>query len=268
MTMTTHFNVPGKKRKELAHAIADFIGSTATYAGAPSFAYEIEYFTLDKDGNLEYDTQVERALILDLQETLTSQGFEFDFTDDDRQVETEGEEQETGVEGLTVSVPLDKVNAGNLTNLLEAKGTLIKKALGIDDLSIEISEDKVSFPWFHRELTADEVKAYTHFIATLCQMSSNQKRIAATEKAVENEKYAFRCFLLRLGFIGEEFKVERKILLQNLSGSSAFRSGSKPIKATTEPLPENFNPFPAEEMIADAILIHEVNQSIDEEVAE
>ena len=49
--------------------------------------------------------------------------------------------------------------------------------------------------------------------------------VTAKEKAVDNEKYAFRCFLLRLGFIGAEFKTERKILLRNLTGSSAFRSG-------------------------------------------
>ena len=58
-------------------------------------------------------------------------------------------------------------------------------------------------------------------------MSRNQKRITATEKAVDNEKYTFRCFLLRLGFIGAEYKTERKILLRNLSGSSAFKSGQK-----------------------------------------
>ena len=56
-------------------------------------------------------------------------------------------------------------------------------------------------------------------------MSIAQKRISATEKFAENEKYAFRCFLLRLGFIGSEYKEERKILLENLSGSSAFKSG-------------------------------------------
>ena len=43
------------------------------------------------------------------------------------------------------------------------------------------------------------------------------------DKEVENEKYAFRCFLLRLGFIGDDSKVARRILLQNLSGNSAFR---------------------------------------------
>jgi hypothetical protein len=76
-------------------------------------------------------------------------------------------------------------------------------------------------------LDADEVKAYSHLIAALCEMSKNQKRISATEKAVDNEKYAFRCFLLRLGFIGNEYKTERKILLRNLSGSSAFKGGAK-----------------------------------------
>ena len=58
----------------------------------------------------------------------------------------------------------------------------------------------------------DEVKAYTHFIAALGKMSRDLKRISATEKEVDNEKYAFRCFLLRLGFIGNEYKAELEAL--------------------------------------------------------
>ncbi len=129
--------------------------------------------------------------------------------------------------GLTVRIPLEKVAVGNLTRLLEVKGSLIKKALGINALPISIEEDTISFPWFEGLPGTDEVKAYTHLIAALCEMSRNQKRITATEKAVDNEKYTFRCFLLRLGFIGAEYKTERKILLRNLSGSSAFKSGQK-----------------------------------------
>ena len=72
---------------------------------------------------------------------------------------------------------------------------------------------------------AEKVKAYMHFITALCNMAKNQKRITATAKKVDNEKYAFRCFLLMLGFIGEEYKTARKILLSKLSGSSAFKSG-------------------------------------------
>jgi CRISPR/Cas system-associated protein endoribonuclease Cas2 len=56
--------------------------------------------------------------------------------------------------------------------------------------------------------------------------------VTATEKPTDNEKYAFRCFLLRLGFIGSEYKTYRKILLKNLTGNSAFKSGTK--KATEE----------------------------------
>ena len=82
-------------------------------------------------------------------------------------------------------------------------------------------------PWFPELPDADAVKAYTHFISALCEMSKNAKRVTVTEKTVENEKYAFRCFLLRLGFIGAEYKTERKILLKNLTGSSAFKSGAK-----------------------------------------
>lgn len=68
-------------------------------------------------------------------------------------------------------------------------------------------------------------KAYTAFISALCKLSANAKRVSMTEKPVDNEKYAFRCFLLRLGFIGREHKTTRKILLRNLEGSSAFKNG-------------------------------------------
>ena len=129
-----------------------------------------------------------------------------------------------------VSIPLDKVAVGNLTNLLDAKASLIKKALGITDLGFIIENDKITFPWFKKIPEPDEATAYTQFIAALCQMSINQKRINSKEKEITNEKYTFRCFLLRLGFIGDEYKKSRQILLKNLSGSSAFKtSGIKEV---------------------------------------
>ena len=72
---------------------------------------------------------------------------------------------------------------------------------------------------------ADSSAAYTHFISALCEMSRNAKRVTATEKPVENEKYAFRCFLLRWDSSAANIKSERKILLKNLTGSSAFKNG-------------------------------------------
>lgn len=88
-----------------------------------------------------------------------------------------------------------------------------------------VEENVISFPWFEKMPAADECKAYTAFIASLCQMSIKQKRINSTEKPIANDKYAFRCFLLRLGFVGDAHKATRKVLLKNLTGSSAFKNG-------------------------------------------
>lgn len=64
-------------------------------------------------------------------------------------------------------------------------------------------------------------------VRELCKVANNSKWINSKKKEVDNEKYAFRCFLLRLGFIGDEFKADRKILLKNLDGSSAFKIGKE-----------------------------------------
>lgn len=234
--MRFEFNVTGSDRKALVTAMGEILNVKPKYMGMPSMNYEVDYFTVTKDGTVEFDDRADSKEIEQLLESLADKGFVAAPTEMaqawlDARAEKLAEEEikmpQGEDTGLTVAIPLDKVNVGNLTRLLEVKGGLIKKALGIEVTPIEIGEDRVSFPWFEDGLDADEVKAYSHFIAALCDMSRNQKRINATEKAVENEKYAFRCFLLRLGFIGNEYKIERKILLKNLTGSSAFKGGAK-----------------------------------------
>lgn len=224
-------------RKPFVQALEEITGAKAIYKKTPTYAYEVSYFTVTREGNLTFNDMADPDEIQQVLTALTERGFTYESTEyDEPQPEVSCEEpledcppaydapdKETG---LTVTLPLDKVAAGNLTNLLEAKGTLIKTALNIEETPILITEETISFPWFHKLPQPDEVKAYTHFIAALCQMSKNQKRISATEKPVENEKYVFRCFLLRLGFIGNEYKEERKILLRRLSGNSAFKGGA------------------------------------------
>lgn len=232
--MRIDFNVAGAGRKALVTAMGEILGARPKYLGMPTAAYEVAYFRIDKNGVVEFDDRADSVEIENLLESLSEKGFtaaemphtadgdEARKVSDDEPNEPQGESM-----GLTVAVSLDEVRMGNLTSLLEAKGSLIKKALGINELPIEVDEEKVSFPWFSELPDADTVQAYTHFISALCKMSREQKRITAKEKTVDNEKYAFRCFLLRLGFIGAEYKGERKILLKNLSGSSAFKSGAK-----------------------------------------
>ena len=223
MKKTIDFNIQKNERKKLVEAIADFVQTDAVYSGAPGFAYRIGSMTVDKDGILTIPNAEDAGFdVSGLLGALTYAGFVAAIITDDEEDEPEDEPEEPV--GLTVDIPLENVNTGLLTKLLDAKGGLIKKALGVDDLRIEIKEDRVAFPWFS-EIDPDKAKACADFIAKLCEFSKNAKRVTATEKEVDNEKYAFRCFLLRLGFIGAEYKAERKILLSNLSGSSAFRNG-------------------------------------------
>ena len=237
--MQVNYNVTGARRKELVKVISDTTGAKAEYKFMPTCNYEIDYFTVTKDGTLEFDDRADSEEVERVLEAVAAAGF--DCEPQDGKEETAGEVSEPAAEnategentGLTVEIPLDKVSVGNLANLLDSKGTLIKKALGIEDIRIEVKEDRVSFPWFEELPDADSVKAYTHFIAALCKLSKEQSRVNATERDVANEKYAFRCFLLRLGFIGAEYKTERKILLKNLFGNSSWKNGA-PAKEESE----------------------------------
>lgn len=229
--MRVEFNRIGAERKSLVTAISEILGTKAKYMGMPTAAYDFGGLIVDKTGTLEFEENIFPKDIETLLQKLADRGFTAENSDDLEQVEEVSEEPEETPQsesaGLTIAVPLEKVKVGNLTNLLEAKGELIKKALGADDIRIEVGEEKVSFPWFSELPDADTCTAYQNFIAALCKMSKEQKRINSTEKEVTNEKYAFRCFLLRLGFIGAEYKVDRKILLKNLEGSAAFKNGAK-----------------------------------------
>lgn len=221
--MTIKINAQGAERKRLVQVIAQWLGCDAKYLGVPSCAYRVDYFTIEKDGSLTFDDSADSEVIERLLQHIYDEGFDID------QSHTE-DEPEDEIHGICISMPRSIFTDSNLENLkaiVAAKGSLIKKALGVDELPIEVTDTKVSFPWFIGEPTPEEVKAYDTFICKLCEMARNQKRVSTKEKEVDNEKYAFRCFLLRLGFIGNEYKAERKILLRNLTGSSAFRSGQR-----------------------------------------
>ena len=226
--MTITINATGAERKRLVNTISEWLGEEPHYCGAPSFAYEIARFTVEKNGNLTFSDLVDSEVVERLLEHLYDEGFDIDqsHTEDEPEAETETAE----IDGIVIQLPatdFTEASLANLEALVNAKGNLIKKALKADSLPINRKGDLIEFPWFCPNTEAQELQAYTHFLTSLCEMAKTQKRITAKEKEVDNEKYAFRCFLLRLGFIGNEFKNERKILLRNLEGSSAFKSGSK-----------------------------------------
>jgi hypothetical protein len=137
------------------------------------------------------------------------------------------------VDRLTIEVPLDGFTPeklDNLAKLVNAKASLLKAALGTDDLPIKQTADTLRFPWFKGEgaIDADHAEAYATLVSLLCKTAIEKKRVTAKEKGVDGSpKYAMRCFLLSLGFIGEEYKKARKILLSRLEGNSSWKNGRK-----------------------------------------
>lgn len=153
------------------------------------------------------------------------------------------------------------VSLRNLVNLIYSRGRLISKATGghfhvetdlvetlrddsctytvanfIEALKsyeaqcgtamegLVITEDKVSFTGFPTASDYDHLTAFGHLAILMNQQAISQKRIQAKDVNDENEKYALRTWLLRLGMNGPDFKETRKILMENLSGHAAFRT--------------------------------------------
>lgn len=153
------------------------------------------------------------------------------------------------------------VSLRNLVNLIYSRGRLISKATGgyfhvetdlvetlrddsctytvanfIEALKsyeaqcgtamegLVITEEKVSFTGFPTASDYDHLTAFGHLAILMNQQAISQKRIQAKYVNDENEKYALRTWLLRLGMNGPDFKETRKILMENLSGHAAFRT--------------------------------------------
>lgn len=211
--MTINYNVTGDDRKKLVQAIAEILECNPKYLGVPSCAYQVDSFTVSKTGELTFDDREDSDEVEQLIEALCDKGFEAELED------TNG--------GLCIELPIKDTTdtaVENLHKMVDSKATLIKKALGADRLDIELTSDTIRFPWFDQVPEPEVVSAAAHLIGKMLGVAKTQKRVTAKEKETDNDKYAFRCFLLRLGFIGDEYKETRKVLLRNLSGSSAFKN--------------------------------------------
>ncbi len=246
--MEIRYNVTGDRRKALVKVISDTTGARAVYKFMPTCNYEIDYFTVTKDGTLLFDDRADSEEVEKVLDAIAAAGFDCETTAEDAEQDATAEETENAaqeaeqaatepesadraeMDGLVISLPLDGFNPDSLDRLqklVDSKAALIRKALGADRLTIQASDGTVRFPWWYELPTPEETGAYTAFIAALCRMAKEAKRVTATEKDVESEKYAFRGFLLRLGFIGADSKEHRKLLLKNLSGSAAFPNREK-----------------------------------------
>lgn len=233
--MKINYNLAGEKRRELVKAISNILQVEPVYKKMPTCAYEIGDITVDKEGTLicEDGAKAER-----IAHNLIADGFIAAGETETMEPEIPaGETKEAAdvdidiPDSLTIEMPLEGFTdtaLGNLDRLIASKATLIKKAVGADALPVERTETTLRFLWFRFGTEPEEVNAYSHFIGALCATAKEQHRVTAKEKPVDNEKFAFRVFLIRLGFVGDDYKAARRILLQNLSGNSAFKNGAPP----------------------------------------
>ena len=153
--MEVKYNLTGARRKELAQTVSEIADWPVTYKGAPTFAYEIGDFTIDKDGTLIFDDVTDSELVGKLIEGLEQRGFRFEEPSDSLVIEMP-------LEGFTDTA------LENLDRLIASKAALIKKAIGADALPVERTETTLRFPWFKINPNPDEVSAYTHLISALC----------------------------------------------------------------------------------------------------
>ena len=225
--MEVKYNLTGPARKALVKTIENITGEKAIYKKVPSCAYAVEDYTITKEGSLQWDERTDVSAAKLLVKRLADAG----FAAEDFQIESiEPDKSEPVEEGLCIQIPKSSISdfeLGLMEKMIAGKASLIKKATGASNLDVEIKDDVVCFPWFDALPDPEMIRAVSVFITRLAALSREIKRVTASEREVENERYAFRCFLLRLGFIGDEYKSERKTLLKNLNGSSAFRDGQK-----------------------------------------
>lgn len=181
----------------------------------------------------------------------------------EEQSEAEDQPEEVPLD-LELAFPVSQHNGvtlRNLVNLLYSRGKLIGKATGghfhveeglveklkddsctfaimnfinaVSDYEAEhgaaleglkITTEKVIFTGFPTAPDHEHLTAFAQLAVLMNQQAISQKRIQAKDVNDENEKYAPRTWLLRLGMNGPDFKETRKILMENLSGHAAFRT--------------------------------------------
>lgn len=235
------------ERKTLIQALGEYLNAKPEYLGAPTFCYQVGEYKVMKDGSIEVSD--EKADIKMLR-TLHTKGMIDASWDEEREV-------------MEIKLPYDGhtgVSLMNLTFMLASKCRLVNKsircinAFSVNDRFIELLQEKVpisveAFLQVEEEVDANGVntgiifdvdnicftgfpvttepelvKAYMDLVELMNKMSKEVKRVQPTSISSDNEKYAFRVWLLRLGMKGEAYKTTRKVLLENLSGNSAFRT--------------------------------------------
>ena len=251
-------------RKEAAARLAEITSVESRYTKVPRCAYEVGPYTIEKDGSITVAEDADLAPLQALADEGLVEPFEGPAT------EPAAEEAETEPINLTVEVPMKHHNGAtlrNLINLIYTRAGLLNKALGtgfrVDEELIEALKDDactlttesllqairdfeaehgkaidgltftpegITFSSLPETTDAEKLRTFTILAGMMNKQALDQKRIQAKAVNDENEKYALRIWLTRLGMNGSEFKEARKVLMANLTGHCAFRTPAEEAK--------------------------------------
>lgn len=264
--MFISFNVSGAERKRLAQALGEYLHAEVEYLGAPGFAYRIgEGFVIDKSGTLSCPETMAQEELSAMLEALEERGIlpadtkansetndasdAINATPAEEEVATEEEQSDEplisatneaasdieDVEGSRYAVCLPREPFADdvierLKQIVANKAMLFKHALGTEELPITLTDKEIAFPWFGLIGADGEKEAYAQFIAALCRMAREQMRVLDKPYDGDNDRFAMRIFMVRLGMKGAQYAVARRLLLKNLSGNSGWRYGAPPKK--------------------------------------
>lgn len=228
-------------RKEIVKIMSEHFRVKAKYMGAPSFAYQITAaegvtYIIDREGKIKNSEGIEFELEnilkgIQAEETTTQ---EFCFSMD-------------GHTGVTLR---------NLVNMINSKQSIIKKVFNFNSDIVttefveEINKQKlvtiedfetavysigtekapgIGFDFQKKNIYFDFIKTYEdadaaiQFVKALNESAKKLKQSSPKPTETDNEKFTFRTFLVRIGFVGNDYKRTRQVLLKNLEGNGAFR---------------------------------------------
>ena len=229
-------------RREIIKKMEEYTGLKAKYMGVPSFSYQIGTLTIDRAGKIT-----------------TSTGIEVDF---ERLLNGHTEEEINEVFEhikLEVILPMDGhtgVTLRNIFNMIYSKQTLIMKAFEMDEAIVgadfveEINKSEIqtlddfkkvsisickgidfnfhkstiTFKYLSSKSEPEKLEAFKQLVTLINKSAKSLKYASPKQTDTNNDKFTMRTWLTRLGMVGDEFKITRKVLIEGLQGSSAFRN--------------------------------------------
>ena len=248
-----NFGTVGKERKQLAAALGEILNVEYKYLGTPHYNYQVGNFIIDKRG------AVAGNIPTDVLTTLSERGFtaeietiniipepteiEIQNENDVEEIKTQAEnnapetEVDSKIDRISIDMPLDdftEMSFNNLSKMVSAKAPLIKMALGVDALPIEVVGNVITFAWFKATDNADVID-YAYFITALCETAKKKKCVTAkAQDAFENPRFSMRVWLTSLGLVGSKYSQIRRLLTANLPGNGAYRFGKPESRAVTK----------------------------------